>query len=274
MPNHVTNEIRVIGGTNKQRLAFIRAVTNKRGLIDFNNICRRPKDLNIEESFAVEVMATAIAGEPMGHLSLGQIKTPKEVEEDLLSRGMTPKHVHKVKTQALMRIENKRRYGYYSWYDWSRANWGTKWNAYAVEMPVKPIKQRIKYGHKYRPTHVLAYSKRVFKKQLARHAANGGELVIRFDTAWCMPEPVYHAMASRFPHLDFEIRYADEDLGSNCGRVYMHNGKWESEDIAPCYRDQSPEERLKWRKFAFELCNPGMTPKEYGMDDNYEYLEE
>lgn len=43
MPNHVTNEIRVVGGTNKQRLAFIRAITNKFGLIDFNNICKRPK---------------------------------------------------------------------------------------------------------------------------------------------------------------------------------------------------------------------------------------
>ncbi len=49
MPNHITNEIRVIGGTNKQRLDFIRAITNKKGLIDFNTICRRPKSIEMEE---------------------------------------------------------------------------------------------------------------------------------------------------------------------------------------------------------------------------------
>lgn len=54
MPNHVTNEIRVIGGTNKQRLAFIRSITNKRGNIDFNNISRMPKSLMIDESSWVE----------------------------------------------------------------------------------------------------------------------------------------------------------------------------------------------------------------------------
>ncbi|EDX6252117.1 hypothetical protein CSN65_003677 [Salmonella enterica subsp. diarizonae] len=67
MPNHVTNEIRVVGGTNKQRLAFIRAITNKFGLIDFNNICKRSKSMDIEEICAVEAMATAIAGYPMSN---------------------------------------------------------------------------------------------------------------------------------------------------------------------------------------------------------------
>lgn len=163
MPNHVTNEIRVVGGTNKQRLAFIRAITNKFGLIDFNNICKRPKSMDIEESGAVEAMATAIAGYPMSDFYFGEVRTPKEVELALIRRGTTPKYLRKIKAHALLRIENKRRYGFYSWYDWSRANWGTKWNAYSVEMPIKRVKQRIKYGHEHRKTHVRAYAKRLFK---------------------------------------------------------------------------------------------------------------
>ncbi|ECC9197245.1 hypothetical protein EWF37_20045 [Salmonella enterica subsp. enterica] len=274
MPNHVTNEIRVVGGTNKQRLAFIRAITNKFGLIDFNNICKRPKSMDIEESGAVEAMATAIAGYPMSNFYFGEVKTPKEVELDLIQRGTTQKYLRKIKAHALLRIENKRRYGFYSWYDWSRANWGTKWNAYSVEMPIKRLKQRIKYGHEHRKTHVRAYAKRLFKKRLARHAISGGDLVIRFDTAWNCPEPVYHVLASRFPHLEFIVHYADEDIGSNCGSIVLRGGKWDSEDIAPPYSEQSPEEKLKWRKFAFELCHPGATPQEYNMDENYEYLNE
>ncbi|EKY4261362.1 hypothetical protein QHC53_003505 [Salmonella enterica] len=274
MPNHVTNEVRVLGGTNKQRLAFLKAVTNKYGLFDFNTVCRRPKSMEIEESSAVIKMASAIAGKPMDDFYCGNIQTPKEVEQELLKRGVTPKHIRKIKTQALTRIENYRRYGYYSWYDWSRDHWGTKWNAYDVEMPVKPVKRRTKYGHRCRKTHVRAYAKRLFKKRLAQHVLNGGELVIRFDTAWSSPKPVFYEMTNRFPHLEFAIRYADEDLGSNCGSILYRGGKWESEDIAPVYPEQSPEERLKWRKFAFELCHRDSTPQEYGMDDNYEYLDD
>lgn len=184
MPNHVTNQIRVIGGTNKQRLAFIRAITNKRGQIDFNSITRMPKSMHIDESTDVKRMASAIAGSHMADFFFGDVETVEEVTAELRARGYQASHIKKVKQQAQMRIDNKRRHGFYSWYDWSRAKWGTKWNAYSVEMPVERKRQRVKRGHKRRETHVRAYSKRVFKKHLARHAASGAELVIRFETAW------------------------------------------------------------------------------------------
>ncbi|WP_238641245.1 hypothetical protein [Citrobacter amalonaticus] len=131
MPNHVTNEIRVIGGTNKQRLAFIRSITNKRGNIDFNNISRMPKSLMIDESSWVEKLASAIAGEHMGRFAFEEIESPSAVIEMMRKHGSTDKYIKKVKQHAMMRIENKCRYGFYSWYDWSCAKWGTKWNAYS-----------------------------------------------------------------------------------------------------------------------------------------------
>lgn len=274
MPNHITNEIRVVGGTNKQRLAFIRSITNKRGLIDFNNITRMPKSMHIDESTDVEKMASAIAGVPMMDFFFDEVGTVEEVIAALRERGAKPGYIKKVKQQARLRIENKRRYGFYSWYDWSREKWGTKWNAYSVEMPVERKRQRVKRGHKRRETHVRAYSKRVFKKHLARHAASGAELVIRFETAWNCPEPIYVEMAKRFPHLELHIRYADEDMGSNCGMLRLAGGKLHPEEIAPSWRDQSAEERSKWMKFAFELRYPGDTPQQHGMNDNYEYVDD
>lgn len=274
MPNHVTNEIRVIGGTNKQRLAFIRSITNKRGNIDFNNISRMPKSLMIDESSWVEKLASAIAGEHMGRFAFEEIESPSAVIGMMRKHGSTDKYIKKVKQHALMRIENKRRYGFYSWYDWSCAKWGTKWNAYSVEMPIDRPRERVKRGYQHRPTHVRAYDKRVFKKKLARHAANGAPLVIRFETAWSCPEPVYHELASRFPHLEFHIRYADEDIGSNCGTVLLKNGEWSADDIAPRWSEQTEEEHFKWRKFAFQVRYPGDTPQQHGMNDLYKYDED
>ncbi|MGM3172524.1 hypothetical protein [Dickeya lacustris] len=273
MPNHITNEIKVLGGTNKERFAFIRAITNKRGLIDFNNITAMPKSMDIEEGTYVEMMASAIAGEPMGNPYFCEVKPVKDVVKMLRDKGVKPWYIKKLKQQAKIRIDNKRRYGFYSWLDWSREKRGTKWNAYSVEMPVEMPKQRMKYGYKHQKTHVRAYAKRLFKKRLSRYAASGAELVIRFDTAWCCPEPIFIEMARRFPHLEFHIRYADEDMGSNCGSIFMTNGENASSDIDPRRSEQSEEERHKWRKFAFEVRYPGKTPQQHGMNDKYEYVD-
>jgi hypothetical protein len=274
MPNHVTNEVRVVGGTNKERAAFIRSITDKFGRIDFNNITRMPKSMHIDESGDVEMMASAIAGKPMADFYFGDVMTVPEVTEKLRQRGSKASHIKKVIHHAQLRVSNKERYGFYSWYDWSRVKWGTKWNAYDVEMPVPAVKERVKHGHRYRKTHVTAYAKRLFKKRLKRHAESGAELLIRFDTAWASPDPIFEEMAKRFPHLEFHIRYADEDTGSNCGQYHIKGDNIHSSDIAPSWGDQSPDERRKWTEFAFRLTRPNVDPKEYGYNENWEYIED
>ena len=91
--------------------------------------------------------------------------------------------------------QEREMYGENNWYDWSRKNWGTKWNSY-----------------------------------------DGGwyeeGTSIQFDTAWSTPEPIYRAIAKQFPNLDFEVKFADEDMGYNCGK-FSHDslagglGIWE-----------------------------------------------
>jgi hypothetical protein len=78
-------------------------------------------------------------------------------------------------------------YGCKDWYSWAIQNWGTKWNAY----------DQIEVGFG----------------------------TIQFDTAWSTPFPVVQKLARMFPELDFEVKFADEDLGNNCGAYQFKDGE-------------------------------------------------
>jgi hypothetical protein len=79
------------------------------------------------------------------------------------------------------------------WYDWCNDNWGTKWDV--------------------------------------RETFEDEEGNICFDTAWSTPMEVLTHLSKIWYDLIFEVSYADEDLGSNCGRYELKNGKILSMDI-------------------------------------------
>lgn len=71
--------------------------------------------------------------------------------------------------------------GYSSWYSWAVANWGTKWDAYdLIWERISPV-----------------------------------EAVLKFDTAWSVPEPVYEAMSHHtiIEPLHLRILAYDEGWG-------------------------------------------------------------
>lgn len=79
--------------------------------------------------------------------------------------------------------------GYPCWYEWSIANWGTKWNSYdGVEVLVGP-----------------------------------GRYVFRFETAWAFPVPIFDALSQRYPSLVFDVATYDE--GSCFGGLGQFNGR-------------------------------------------------
>lgn len=78
---------------------------------------------------------------------------------------------------------------WFDWYNWRVRYWGTKWGAYDCV------------------THV-----------------GKTQIIFEFQTAWCPPIPIIQ----KLPLLgyDFEHRYADEALGSNCGMIrYEHKSR-------------------------------------------------
>lgn len=95
------------------------------------------------------------------------------------------------------------------WYQWRLGHWGTKWNAHdIIPMP------------------------------------NGN--AIQFCTAWSHPGPVIEALSKKYPDSVFEIKYADEDIGSNAGQYVIQNGQFIEPDSVICLSKEAYE-------LAFEL---------------------
>jgi hypothetical protein len=88
----------------------------------------------------------------------------------------------------------KELYGKNNWYDWSLENWGTKWNS----------------------AHVFCGDIYKADKQFV--------LSFEFDTAWATPYEIIDKMVLMHPDLFFEIQFADEDIGSNCGYYHCEDG--------------------------------------------------
>ena len=80
-----------------------------------------------------------------------------------------------------------KRFGANNWYDWSIKNWGTKWNAYDTAV------------------------------------TDDGD--IQFSTAWSTPIALIEKLSKLYPEAIFRVKFADEDLGYNCGEYAYQNGE-------------------------------------------------
>ena len=105
--------------------------------------------------------------------------TKKDVWDDTDYAGLGIKNFEDL---GNMYINNILQYGYDTWYDWSCANWGTKWNAYDDYLD-EPTSQ------------------------------------IFFNTAWSCPISVLDKLAEIcYEHnVSFSGKWADEDRGCNVG---------------------------------------------------------
>ena len=83
--------------------------------------------------------------------------------------------------------EKFKKYGAASWNRWNIENWGTKWNAYSQE-------------------------------EIEPH-------IIQFETAWSTPVRALESLSEKFPDVEIEVAYADEDIGRNCGRYTIEDGE-------------------------------------------------
>lgn len=84
---------------------------------------------------------------------------------------------------------------WFNWYEWHVKYWGTKWGAYD------------------------GYTK-----------VGATQITFIFETAWSFAEPVARKLASM--NYDLDIKYADEDWGSNCGKITYNaeTGEWSEEN--------------------------------------------
>lgn len=139
-------------------------------------------------------------------------------------------------------VDNMRLYGAPTWYEWSCANWGVKWNASDSGW------------------------------------SNDGDSVY-MDTAWNMPYGFFEALAEECPDAEIYIIYSDEDYGSGCGVARIEDGKFKwldfnhgsveaiqtaqflQGDILSCYDDEELERTREenseyWNAYDEALAHP------------------
>lgn len=219
MPNYVKN---VVTCANMDELKKL--LLNENGEVDFNIVIPKPKDLDItsgsnsydmpskyfftEEAKRKLEKQRRIIGNVFEMLyddTMTQdefvqkilndkklVKTIKAFKGWHTRKSKNIQYVMKKKelTEALENyikgFFNIKRYKARDWYDWSCANWGTKWNACDT---------------------VVDFN------------------VIEFETAWSTPVPVFVELSKRLKDISIIVHYADEDIGSNCGSLVIVNGE-------------------------------------------------
>lgn len=243
MPNHVTTVLTVcdLGGI---LIADVHAaLLNDDRKVDFNVIDPAPHCLKgFEPNMGVIGRAK---------LALGLIEEPNQSLADLsdftarlqFSNAMrdatTP--IENGQIEAVCRaISNYRKCGYLYWYDWNNDHWGTKWNAYGQP----------------------------------DSGFSNDETDFQFETAWSHPFDLIAVLSKRLPQVRFSVKFADEDVGSNCGSYAITAGTRQDECIAPACSKQSDEEKTTFTKFAFELLYGEEDPAAHGYDKNWRYSDE
>jgi hypothetical protein len=132
-------------------------------------------------------------------------------------------------------VENKKKYGFSSWYDWTVENWGTKWNSSEIAWDTQEEK---KAG-------------------------------VQFKTAWSAPMPIIKALTEKFPNASIRIEFADEDIGCNCGYIEYDNGKitkWDPDAIieeAKCNDDEKRAKAIRNEAIKFACDMWGYDFEEY-----------
>lgn len=188
MPNHITNilTIKADGELVKEVLLSIKG---EERLIDFNKIIPMPESLNVTSGSNVDNAIAILTNDNKlfsEMLDWNWVKEENINSIEQLKERLMKNISEKDMEEAKISLYNIEKYGHKNWYSWSIANWGTKWNAYDI------------------------------------YSVN--ENSISFDTAWSTPFPVIEELSKKFPSITFEVKYADEDIGSNCGSYELRSG--------------------------------------------------
>lgn len=187
MPNNVRNILNICTDDIEKYLEIRNAIKGENGIIDFEKIIPMPEILNQTNRDHYAWIAASV----IKNKTHGQYLT--KIDKSRIAEFQSMNEEDKAKVHSCL----DRYYvaGFFDWYDWRIANWGTKWNAYEIS------------------------------------TGDNDEAIynIEFKTAWSMPYEVYIALSNMFPDITFEVEYADEDWGYNCGRVVFLNGEGEYE---------------------------------------------
>lgn len=256
MPNYVTTEIIA----SKK---VLESMLDKEGYVDFNNIIPKP-----------EAMDYNFNGVPCNSESYASIFFKVEYEEDEWRRNFRIREEEKIKRTLdpyLLKYIKKVQ-------DFTEEEFEVFFT-YLSENPISSLEHgeieflhMVKNKYKTNYLHTMDFQIDCWGTKWNAMETEAKEDYIKFQTAWSIPKPVIFALSEKFPEEIIKIKYADEDIGFNCGSFTIKNGVVIDKDIGNNKHDD--ESRKKWNKFAFEFLHPDEDPKEYGFTKEYLYKDE
>ena len=229
MPNHVMNQLR-LSGNQKRINELLESVKSKDSVLDFSKIIPMPEVLDVEsgsvESDAIKAYLKAACPitddygvkklEPEAYRSIiGKLDSKfyvRYTDQKIMETDLKAPNASELIKQGQIYVDNLLNYGATTWYDWRCNNWGTKWNA--------------------TNTYIIDDNE------------------IEFSTAWSCPVNIFKELSRQFNGVEIVVEFADEDIGSNCGKITFLNGEIEE------YIDMDGD-----TDFALEVC--GYDKEEY-----------
>lgn len=239
MPNHITNIINVTGDKIRIKELFD-FVSNENILFDFNKIVPMPESLQITSGSMVDNAIHIITNDENAlreYFDYEWVKQENITTIKELKKFLSKKLKPIDFREARQAIRNIEKYGHKDWYSWRIAYWGTKWNAYDFECI--------------------------------------NENSIKFNTAWGTPFSVIEALSKKYNDLRIEVKYADEDLGYNCGMYVFEDGKlieefdpqgWAGIKFALSVKGLLIEDLSKEIAYRFSVLNEDLKDDEFDKD--------
>lgn len=219
MPNHCANDLYILGHPEhvEMVLKHIRGPEENQ-LLDFNTLVPMPPELLEVSAGSEEQYYEALFGEPNRVIWAQDVDQPDRVSAHLSGTYSNPRilvfnammarygtegdalaaKVREAEQAAIKYRRNIEQWGHRTWYSWSIANWGTKWNAYDFGELVQrssPNRKWVRQSVKF-----------------------------TFHTAWSPPVPVFEALVARFPSCRFMLRYFEGGCGFK-GKVVGEAGE-------------------------------------------------
>ena len=203
MPNHISNILSVSAKTAGEIQNFLNAIKgentmdSEQQVIDFNAIIPMPMDLRNTES------SSYIDDAIYYYLAKNNLVEYNRQKMDRLQKSN--KELNELYKIGEKYVGYEKEYGAKDWYDWSRQNWGTKWNAYDSNINI----------------------------------ISDSSVEIRFLTAWNGVPELISKLTEMYPELTFEYKFADEDMGYNTGEGYT-----DADGFTFYYNDNGSDEAM------------------------------
>lgn len=154
-----------------------KAIMNKEHEVDFNKIIPMPTSIRMTSSGSEADRAVKyyIAVKENDTKTVDEINN--RIKQNCKDMWDEQREQQMFYAFGYMLCSNLTNYGFQDWYDWSIANWGTKWNAC----------------------------------ENGNHKNDDGTWDINFWTAWSAPRPIFDKIAEMFPKTTIEMHIEWEE---------------------------------------------------------------